>query len=308
MNQIRPVRRASHLYAIILSAAISAGAVWSLMNLFPSVFEFLELKTVDLRFRNRGPIPTEKSLVIIDYDDEAASEKKLGRWPWDRRVHARVLDWLREWRARTVVLDLLFSFPSRDPKEDEALVIASSRSGNVIYPFAFRLAGKRLFRAELPKEAKRFLLQPDVEGTGGIPGAKGLVLPLSDLMKTAAGLGHVLRTSDPDGVLRRLPLVFAVKEGFVPALALTAAFHSLGVDPNSIVIQRGKGIRFKPTDKPEVLIPMDSQGRVWINYAGVGERGLRTSPIAGSSTRSGPVTAGPGWLNGSGTRLSSWRT
>src|SRR2546427_5481266 len=32
----------------------------------------------------------------------------LGRWPWDRRVHAQVLDLLSKSGARAVLVDLLF--------------------------------------------------------------------------------------------------------------------------------------------------------------------------------------------------------
>ena len=103
---------------------------------------------------------------------------------------------------------------------------------------------------------------------GKIPGARELVLPMPSLVETAGGLGHILRTTDSDGVLRRIPLFYSVKGGFVPALALAAAFRHMDVDPASLRIVRGHTIRFKPRRAEEVVVSIDSHGRAWINYAG----------------------------------------
>src|SRR5206468_5010265 len=65
----------------------------------------------------------------------------------------------------------------------------------------------------------------------------------------------------------RIPLVYAVREGFVPALALTGALRHLQADTLPIRIERGRNIRFTYGDR-EMVIPIDARGRVWINYAG----------------------------------------
>jgi len=54
----------------------------------------------------------------------------------------------------------------------------------------------------------------------------------------------------------------------VPALALTAALREMQVDPNSVRIELGRAIRFKPGREEEVVIPINAQGFTWINYAG----------------------------------------
>jgi adenylate cyclase len=206
--------------------------------------------------------------VAIDYDDRAARENQLGRWPWDRRIHAQVVEWLTEAGARAIVFDLLFEYPARDPAEDGSLAKASRRAGNVIYPFIFRPVRDRESRGAFGLSASRHIIQAEVQGTGEIPGAGELILPLDALVQTAGALGHILRTPDSDGVLRRIPLLYSVKGGFVPALALAAAFYHLDVDPGSVRIERGQAIRFRPRQGDEVVVPIDAHGRTWINYAG----------------------------------------
>lgn len=270
------VRRRSHLLAFLACAVIAISLPLFLNLLWPRLFEQAELRTVDRRFRLRPPLPVSKNhsqvksdaLVVIDYDDLAARENGLGRWPWDRSVHAQVIKWLRGAGARTVIMDLLFEYPSRDPAQDQAFINASRRAGNVIYPFTFHPTHERESSDGSRLAETGHLIQAEVQGTGEIPGARNLILPMPGLMETAGGLGHILRTTDSDGVLRRIPLFYSVKGGFVPALALAAAFRQMDVDLASVRIVRGHAIRFKPRRADEVVVPIDSDGRAWINYAG----------------------------------------
>src|SRR2546428_4042116 len=138
----------------------------------------------------------------------------------------------------------------------------------VYYPIALRPApqGESLKLVRFP--APRHLLQAQVQGFGEIPAAGDVTLLLPGLIESARGLGHIQRTADRDGVVRRAPLLYAFKGGFLPSLALAAAFRQLDVDPASVRIDRGQTIRFKPRKGEEVVIPIDEQGRTWINYAG----------------------------------------
>lgn len=266
-----------HVFALFACAAIAVALPIVLDFSWPGLLDPVEFWTVDLRFRLRPPLAVsqnpsqEKSdtLVNIDYDDPAARGNGLGRWPRDRRLHVQVINWLREAGARAIVLDLLTIYPGRDPADDQALIMISRLAGNVIHPFAFRPVRERESSDAFRIAAPRHVLQAEVQGTGEIPGVGELILPLPGLIETAGGLGHILRTPDSDGVLRRTPLVYAVKGGFVPALSLAAAFrHMEEVDLASLRIERGQAIRFKTRRGEEIAIPIDRQGRAWINYAG----------------------------------------
>jgi adenylate cyclase len=263
--------------AILVASSLVAVAFPLLLELaWPALFEPIELWTVDLRFQIRPSIPVARDpeqpqshvLATIDYDDRAARDYGLGRWPWDRRVHAQVIEFLREAGARTVMMDLLFNHPSSRPEEDRALIDATRRAGSVIYPLVFRPVreGNPADIARFP--APRHLLRADVRGFGELPAVGELTMPLPGLVETAAGLGHMQRTPDRDGVLRRVPFVYRVQGGFVPSLSLAAALRYLKADPASVRIERGREIRFKPRAGDDVVIPIDAEGRAWINYAG----------------------------------------
>src|SRR5438128_7386044 len=266
----------SYIAALLAGSAIAIALPLLLNVVSPTLLEPIELWTVDLRFQHRPPLPVtddpsqdpSSTLVAFDYDDRAASDYGLGRWPWDRRIHAQALDLLSKSGARAVLVDLLFDYTASNPAEDKALVEATRQAGMVFYPIALRPApmGENGELVQFP--SRRHLLQAEVQGFGEIPAAADVTLPLPGLIESARGLGHTQRSADRDGVVRRVPLLYAVKGGFLPSLALAAALRQLDVDPASVRIDRGRTIRFKSRKGEEVVIPIDKQGRTWINYAG----------------------------------------
>lgn len=118
-------------------------------------------------------------VVVIGIDD--ASLAALGRWPWSRTVHARMLDVLTAAGPRAVGLDLMFSEP--DPPGDGALAAATRRNGRVVLPL--RMA---------PLQS----------------GDAMVSLPVPSLAGAAAGMGHLHVELDTDGVARSIFL----REGF----------------------------------------------------------------------------------------------
>ncbi len=97
------------LAAIALGAGVAV--LVSLSTLGLPLHERLELLTLDLRFRWRSPPPASPKIVHVDLDDRSIAE--LGRWPWDRHVHARFLDMAEILGAKRVVFDVEFSEPQR---------------------------------------------------------------------------------------------------------------------------------------------------------------------------------------------------
>lgn len=75
--------------------------------------------------------PTNAVLILMDSD----SHEKLGQpknRPWDRIVHAQLLDRLREYEAKAVVLDVHFDGTNgTSPAANSALVAAAKRHGRV---------------------------------------------------------------------------------------------------------------------------------------------------------------------------------
>ena len=132
----------------------------------------LELDSVDARFSVRGTQPTPEDYLVVEID--AATFGALQEtWPFPRSFHARVIDRLREGGARAIAYDIQFSEPT-DPEEDNALIEAVARAGNVV-----------LATSEV-----------DDEGNGNVFGG-------ADLTQFRTRAGSAQLPPDPGGVMRR---------------------------------------------------------------------------------------------------------
>ena len=99
-----------------------------------------ELRSLDARFAARGIVKPRSldKIAIVGIDQNSLG--LVGQWPWPRSLHARLIDRLKAAGARAIVLDLDFSdrqFPGAEgelSREDEALIEAAGRAGNVVLP------------------------------------------------------------------------------------------------------------------------------------------------------------------------------
>ncbi len=75
-------------------------------------FKDIESRTLDMRFRVRGPTKPDPAIVIVAIDEK--SEDVLGRWPFPRTVFADALDFLHEAKTRVVAFDINFPEPDEN--------------------------------------------------------------------------------------------------------------------------------------------------------------------------------------------------
>ncbi|HEB49589.1 MAG TPA: EAL domain-containing protein [Desulfobulbus sp.] len=136
--------------------------------------------------------PAPPDIVILAIDEHSLA--RLGRWPWPRRIHARVVDKLSLCATKGVGLDILFVEPSPDGSDDQLLARAIRRNGHVILPV--------------------------VNETAKAGGPIKLTRPLPEIAGAAAGLGHVDVELDPDGIVRRTFLKAGPGRADLPAFAL----------------------------------------------------------------------------------------
>ena len=91
------------------------------------VFQFIkdvEARTLDMRFRARGPRQPDPRIVIVAIDQK--SQDILGHWPFPRSVFADALDYLGESKARVVALDINFPEPDQNSALDALRQIRQS--------------------------------------------------------------------------------------------------------------------------------------------------------------------------------------
>lgn len=102
----------------------------------------------DLPFRIRGiVVPTEAALIYMDEQ----SHKDLNQpydHPWNRALHAQLLDILTAEHVKGVVFDIVFSGPGADSKADEQLAKSIKDNGRVILAADYRTGGSGTAQAE----------------------------------------------------------------------------------------------------------------------------------------------------------------
>jgi adenylate cyclase len=158
-------------------------------------FQGLENKSVDYRFKLRGDRVAHQDVVVITADEKSIAE--MGRWPWSRDVHGRLVDWLRQAGAKAVAFDVLFTEPDKDrPWGDTRLGQAAQRNGRTVFGMLFQV------------------------GDGGLP--TNPLFPIPPLRRESVRLGSVNIFPESDGVSRKVPVWMTYEGQIYPSLSLAA--------------------------------------------------------------------------------------
>ncbi len=175
-------------------------------------------------------------VLIIAIDE--LSLREYGRWPWSRRIHAELINKLTRGDARAIGYDVIFSEANKnDPEDDRILASALAKSGRVILP---------VFHEKM---------------VGG--GSLQLTLPLPELTRAAAGLGHVDAQLDPDGIVRRTLLESTGGGEQYPALVL--AMLQLSVEKTAASRQATNG---KDRQAVETIKQRYDDSSVYVSFTG----------------------------------------
>jgi CHASE2 domain-containing sensor protein len=94
------------------------------------LLDWLERDTVDARFSLRGNERPPSDIVVVGIDNDSLGQ--LPRYPFSRRLHARVLENLHAAGARLIVYDISFDRPTT-PGADDALFEAAHRAAPVVF-------------------------------------------------------------------------------------------------------------------------------------------------------------------------------
>lgn len=175
---------------------IAFGLIF-ILNFFVGVFETLEYKSYDYRLKLRGNnIPIDNILIAAIDED---SLEHYGRWPWDRKVHVKLIDSLTAAGAKVILFDVLFLEKS-DTASDRALVQATNRTGNVVHEVLFEFS------------------------SGGIPCRERA--PIAGLADAASHIGFPNVFVEIDGIVRKIKpiIIYDGKVYMNIALAVSAAY------------------------------------------------------------------------------------
>jgi CHASE2 domain-containing sensor protein len=174
-----------------LALSALAFALAAMLSLTYPVEE-LSRRLGDFFFRLRGPQPTSQQVALLVIDD--ASISRYGRWPWSRRLLARLVRAASAQGPRALGVDIILSEP-QEQAADRDLAEALASGGNVVLATKITASPEHSAWAE----------------------------PLPLFGRRAAGIGHVHAVLGPDGICRSVPAREMTLEGPRSALALEVA-------------------------------------------------------------------------------------
>jgi adenylate cyclase len=278
----------------LLGAALGllAGVIVLIVTSALPAFNNFENKTLDLRYERRLKHLREQRgdasidhIIVVDIDNR--SLEKLGRFQqWPRRYHARVIDYLRSSGATCIAFDVLFMERDAKPMEDSLLIWSTQNAENVIHAIFLEQENPEAFLYKMDKppagfDAARFVLPLPSQAVAELGPFDRFDGKLMELYNNSAGVGFVNFLPDEDSAIRRMPLFLNFAGQAYPSFALAVVMQVAGLSNKDIAVELGREVRLGkvgnpdfPSEKPKesrekvLPIPIDTQGRVLINYFG----------------------------------------
>lgn len=255
--------------------------------LLPKVFEPWNAQTIDQLFMFRSNIERLRPAydeTVVHVDISNTTIQQLNNFYLNRSHYAQVIRNLGAMHTAAQVYDFIFAARTNE-KDDQKMIDATRDTGNVYYGLAFALSGKEAQpQRKQPRneDVLRYLSatmwsvtkgpESDLLYKGDYP-----LLTFPDLSYAARGSGFLSLKSDSDGVFRRAPLLVHYNGAFYPSLPFRVVCDYLGVTPEKVVIDPGKSVTLKDARRPggtlhDVVIPIDSNGNIVIDFIGPWER------------------------------------
>ena len=213
--------------------------------------------------------------VVVAIDE--ASLTRAGQWPWPRAVLATLVDQLHALGASVVALDLLLPEAERGGCGRRSLAGGALSQVPAVTAYAF------LFDQPAPADAcTQHPLALVERQRGDAPPSAGLltatngICTVSDLVRAAGGSGFINAGRDPDGLLRRVPLLLRFGDRVYPSLALAAARRSLGGGPVVLDARSDGSMMMTVASRP---VPLDAQGRLLLRLPPVARRPAPISAV-----------------------------
>jgi len=215
MRAGRRPRRRLPLGAVGLAVVVLFAGLWCLS---PSVVrEAMRERTLDLLL---PLLPTpgapEPDVVIVDID--RTSLARFGPWPWPRAQLAQVVSAVAAAKPRVVGLDVLLAghdrFASAAGPNGDAMLRKALASVPTVLGTALEDGATAEDLPTTPILGTTSVRLPDIWR------AEGLVGPDPALADAAQGLGVLVEAADPDGPIRRVPLLVLTADTVRPGLAV----------------------------------------------------------------------------------------
>jgi adenylate cyclase len=262
--------------ALILLIALAA-----LRIVDPPPIQELRVRVFDLFQVLHPRQATQRPVVIVDIDEK--SLKTVGQWPWPRTRVADLITRLTQMGALVIAFDIVFAEPDRmspsvaadvfrDLDEGTRAKLRAMPSNDTVLADALRHSHVVLGESGLPfAVAQPEGTQPPVglATMGGDPrryllNFPGLLRNVPVLEQAASGRGLFTIRAEPDGIVRRVPIVMQAQGAVMPSLILDMLRVASG---SNTVLIRSDHAGVQNAAVPGFVIPTDRNGQLWIHFA-----------------------------------------
>lgn len=228
----------------------------------PVIDGYIEALLVDYRFKIRNVFSSQSipdNILIVAIDEKSLSE--YGRWPWGRKLQAKLIDKIFAGQPKVVAVDIFYP-ESESPEADRMLAdIFRAHKDKLVVALGFDVKRTKsfdttiediLYENTILNIKNRLEVRP--------PEAYRVFLPREPLAG-ASVFGHVYSLADRDGKLRWENAYIKYGDEYFPSLAIQTARIAMGIPHESVHIAGGAGLVLG-----NLLVPTDEFGRLHINY------------------------------------------
>jgi HD-GYP domain-containing protein (c-di-GMP phosphodiesterase class II) len=253
---------------VVVLCGLVPTLVAALLSLYrPSVLRNWEYGTYDMILRATPTKAPSGDIVIVDIDDRSLTT--IGQWPWRRDEVGQLISRLRDLGASIVALDIIFAEPDRydgGGVPPDASLAETLRAGKVALGYAMTFPGGHpASHACAPPALGLAITRRDDSSEDPYFNAAGAICNLPVLAEAARVSGFLNAAPDPDGLLRRLPIILELNGRVYPSLALTTV---MAVRASRDVTLRVANVNSSTMFVDAYGIPLDGKSNLLLRYRG----------------------------------------
>lgn len=270
------------------------------------IYDTLEHKFLDMRFNSRGRIETRPDIATLDIDVRALQTE--GKWdPWSREKHIPMVKAAGEHGMDVLAFDIYFienseqnlNIKALDNVQDSLLSIKGIKglfpdpdfdlareaelAKNILFAQSFKPQPKKREKIKDRTESQNKRLdilkkrnmfrQIDRNQYEGLFDFYDGEFPVEIFIEKSSGTYFFQAKSDADGVMRKYPLVGLYGDRLFPSISLVIALMHYNVSFDDVEVLPGEYLKFdlpNPDEhgRSEIVIPINSQGMMQVNWAG----------------------------------------
>ncbi len=276
---------------VLPSVALVWSIVLSILYLHPPAFlQATERQRFDHLLRATAPENPPSRCIVVAIDE--MSLDTFGQWPWPRYRTALLLEKIRRMNPLVIGVDILFAEPDRSSliniqktlKRDlnldvgftgvpEGVLDHDRILADILKKGPFVLGYHCWIQPDPFPNPKPCSIHPislarqSVSFDGGgklpLPSVSGILCNLDQLTQSVSSSGFINAIPDPDGLIRRVPLLMQRDQDVLPSLALAVLAEATG---RKQVIWRNDSAWGPILRLADIDIPVDGTAQFGIRY------------------------------------------